>query len=156
MDRLYEARQRAINANQDATATAREYHDRKAEPHHYHRDQLVPLQDPYYLNRNAKITPKWTGPHQIEQLKGDWDVSLKLASGRKLTAHVNRLKPYHQNKTSPRSSRMIRKSQLRIAATVRPKTSSTDPPSPLSHLESPHLDGRCHRDLQTRGKTNSS
>ena len=96
MDRLYEARQRAINANQDATASAREYHDRKAEPHHYHRDQLVLLQDPYYLNRNAKMAPKWTGPHRIEQLKGDCDVSLKLASGRKLTAHVDRLKPYHQ------------------------------------------------------------
>ena len=50
MDRLYEARQRAINANQDATATAQEYHDRRAEPYHYHRDQLVLLQDPYYIN----------------------------------------------------------------------------------------------------------
>jgi hypothetical protein len=96
MDRLHEARQKAIEANQQATATAREYHDRNAEPHHYHRDQLVLLQDPYYLNRNAKIAPKWTGPHRIEQLKGDCDVTLKLASGRKLTAHVNRLKPYHQ------------------------------------------------------------
>ena len=27
MDWLYEARQRAINANQDATATAQKYHD---------------------------------------------------------------------------------------------------------------------------------
>ena len=34
LDRLYEARQRAINANQDATATAQEYHDRRAEPYH--------------------------------------------------------------------------------------------------------------------------
>ena len=96
MDRLHEARQKAIEANQDATAMAREYHDPNAEPYHYHSDQLVILQDPYYINRNAKIAPRWTGPHRIEQLKGDCDVTLKLASGRKLTAHVNRLKPYHQ------------------------------------------------------------
>ena len=96
MDRLHEARQKAIEANQDATATAREYHDRNAEPHHFYRDWLVLLQDPYYINRNAKIAPRWTGPHRIEQPKGDCDISLKLASGRKLTAHVNRLKPFHQ------------------------------------------------------------
>ena len=48
------------------------------------------------VRRAAKIAPRWTGPHRIEQLKGDCDVTLKLASGRKLTAHVNRLKPYHQ------------------------------------------------------------
>ena len=71
LDRLYEARQRVTNANQDATATALEYYDQGAEPHLYHRDQLVLLQEPDYLNRNAKFAPKWTGPHQIEQLKGD-------------------------------------------------------------------------------------
>ena len=36
------------------------------------------------------------GPHRIEQLKGGCDVTLKLASGRKTTAQVDRLKPYHQ------------------------------------------------------------
>ena len=96
MDRLYDARQKAIEANQNATATAQEYHDHKAEPHHYHRDQLLLLQDPYYNNRNAKVVPRRTGPHRIEQLKGDCDVTLKLASGWKTTAHVDRLKPYHQ------------------------------------------------------------
>ena len=95
-DRLYDARQRAIISNQGATAQAQEYHDSKAEPHHYHRDQLVLLQHPNYINRNAKTAPRYTGSHRIEQLKGDTDVSLKLASGRKLTAHVDRLKPYHQ------------------------------------------------------------
>ena len=58
MDRLYEARQSTINANHDATATAQEYHNRKVEPHHYHRDQLVLLHDPYFVNRNAKIAPR--------------------------------------------------------------------------------------------------
>jgi hypothetical protein len=94
-ERLQDAREKARMDNQDATADAREYHDRRAEPHHYVRDQLVLLQDPYFINRNAKIAPRWTGPHRIEELKGDTDVRLKMSSGRKMVTHVNRLKPYH-------------------------------------------------------------
>ena len=58
VERLNDAREKAT---QDSTAHAREYPDRKAEPHHYVRDQLVLLQDPYNLNRNAKIAPRYTG-----------------------------------------------------------------------------------------------
>lgn len=56
---------------------------------------LVLLQEPYYINRNAKIVPSVMGPHRIEQLKGNTYVLLKLASGRKLSAHVDQLKPHH-------------------------------------------------------------
>ena len=43
-----------------------------------------------------KLFPDGLALHQDEQLKGDTNVTLKLASGRKTTAPVNRLKPYHQ------------------------------------------------------------
>ena len=51
---------RPSKANQDAAADAREYPDRNAEPHHYVMDQLVLLQDPNNLNRNAKIASRYT------------------------------------------------------------------------------------------------
>ena len=54
-----------------------------AKPQHYHRDQLILLQDSYNINRNAMIAPRWTGPHHIDQLQGHTDVSLKLNSKEK-------------------------------------------------------------------------
>ena len=94
--RLQEARDIAQRDNQDATLRAPQDHDRKAQPHSFVRDQLVLLEDNYFASRNAKLAPKFTGPHRIIELKGESDVVIKMGtSGRKLTVHVNRLKPYH-------------------------------------------------------------
>ena len=44
---------------------------------------------------NAELAPKFTGPHQITQLKGQKTVELKTDKAKKIVIIVDRLKPYH-------------------------------------------------------------
>jgi hypothetical protein len=57
------------------------------------------LEDNYFASRNAKLAPKFTGPHRILALTGECNVVLKMAQfGRKVTVNVeivDRIKPYH-------------------------------------------------------------
>ena len=93
---LHQAREIARHANEEATFQAQKNYDQKAEPHSFVRDQLVLHEDLYFAGQNAKLSPRFTGPHHIIELKGETDVVIKmLNSGRKTTVHVNRLKPYH-------------------------------------------------------------
>ena len=95
-NRLKVARELARFHNEQATDKAEEYFDQKAKPHSYQVGQLVLLAETNFLHRNAKLAPKWTGPHEILRLKGDSNVELKIStSGRKLIVHTNRLKPYN-------------------------------------------------------------
>ena len=95
-NRLQTAREVARLNNEDATQSAQRQYDAKAEPHNYQIGQLVLLSENYFINKNVKLAPKWTGPHRIISLKGPCNAELKLANNRKLIVHVNRLKPYHQ------------------------------------------------------------
>jgi hypothetical protein len=52
------------------------------------------LDEHYFLNKNQKIAPKYSGPHLITKLKGDCNVELLLNNGKYTIVHVNRLKPY--------------------------------------------------------------
>jgi len=53
------------------------------------------LNETSFLNKNAKLAPKFTGPHRILQFKSPVNVEILLAhSNRKLVVHVNRIKPY--------------------------------------------------------------
>ena len=116
LHRLRAARELAQQNNQDSTDKFKAAHDRNAEPHPFLRDQLVLLQETNYLGRNAKLSPKWTGPHRIMRLIGDTNVELKLSpSNRKLIAHVNRLKPY--NMSPPRPTRTEPHAELMPART---------------------------------------
>jgi transposase InsO family protein len=100
LERLQKARRIAQEENEQVTLQAQMHHDKKAEPHGYVRDQLVLLEDNYFASRNAKLAPKFTGPHRILELKGESNVVLKMAqSGRKVTVHVDRLKPYHAQRS---------------------------------------------------------
>ena len=94
--RLKTARELAQFHNEAAIGKAKDYFDQKARPHQYQPGQLVLLTETNFLKRNAKLSPKWTGPHEILSLKGDSNVELKISrTGRKLITHVNRLKPYN-------------------------------------------------------------
>lgn len=96
IQRLRVAREVAQHHNQDATDTYKRYHDTKAEPHPFLRGQKVLLQENFFLGKNVKLSPKWSGPHEIIRLIGDANVELKLSTtNRKLICHVNRLKPYN-------------------------------------------------------------
>jgi transposase InsO family protein len=80
--------------NEDATLTAQMQYNAKAEPHNFKVGQLVLLRETYFLNKNVKLAPKWTGPHRILALKGPCNAELKLQNNRKLVVHTNRLKEY--------------------------------------------------------------
>ena len=92
---LLTARDVARRNNEEASFANEEGHNKKATPHSYQLGQLVLLDEHSFLQRNAKLAPKWSGPHRIVPLKKDNKVELKLRSGRNLITHVNRLKPYH-------------------------------------------------------------
>ena len=77
-ERLKQAREVARFYNEDATLEAQKQYDKKAEPHKYQKDQLVLLSEHHFLNKNAKLAPKWTGPHKIVRLIGPTNVELKI------------------------------------------------------------------------------
>jgi hypothetical protein len=94
VQRLLYARDVARRHNEEASDQYRQQYDQKAEPHSYQLQQLVLLDEHSFLHKNAKLAPKWSGPHRIIRLKGESNVELQLRTGRKLIVHVNRLKPY--------------------------------------------------------------
>ena len=47
-----------------------------------------------FLYKNAKLAPKFTGPHRITHLKGQKTVEIKTDKGKKIVISVDRLKPY--------------------------------------------------------------
>ena len=95
-NRLKTAREVAAHYNSESTEKSRLAFDKKARPHSYQVGQFVLLSETNFLHRNAKLSPKWTGPHEVLSLKGDTNLELRIfPSRRKLIVHVNRLKPYH-------------------------------------------------------------
>ena len=130
VNRLHQAREIARHCNEEATFQAQQQHDRKAEPHKFVRDQLVLLEDTYFASRNAKLAPKFTGPHRILELKGDANVVLKLTSGRKVTVHVNRLKPYHVPNQETEPEEEIQLPPPLPPPPVPPRTIAQPPPLP--------------------------
>jgi hypothetical protein len=89
--RLLHARNVARENNEKATDKAHSDFNKKAEQHNYQVGQFVLLNETSFLHKNAKLAPKWTGPHKIVKLKNECNVELKLKTGRKTIVHVNRL-----------------------------------------------------------------
>jgi hypothetical protein len=92
--RLALARKLAVESNLQATEKGKEYHDRKAKPHTYCVGQQVLLEEYYFLGKNTKLSPKWSGPHVILSLKGTHNVELLIQSKKKVIVNVDRIKPY--------------------------------------------------------------
>ena len=92
--RLSLARKLAVESNLQATEKGKEYHDRKAKPHTYSIGQKVLLEEYYFLGKNVKLAPKWSGPHLIISLKGTHNVELLINEKKKVIVNVDRIKPY--------------------------------------------------------------
>ena len=89
------ARQIAMKHNEKASIDSEDYYNQNVNEITFQIGQLVLLNETSFLNRNAKLSPKFTGPHRILQFKSPVNVEILLAhSNRKLIVHVNRLKPY--------------------------------------------------------------
>ena len=52
------------------------------------------LEEYYFLGKNAKLSPKWSGPHEIISLKGTHNVELLMNKKKKVIVSVDRIKPY--------------------------------------------------------------
>ena len=92
--RLTLARKLAVESNLKSTEKGKEYHDRKAQPHNYSMHQMVLLEEYYFLGKNTKLSPKWSGPHEIVALKGTHNVELFTDKKKKMIVNVDRIKPY--------------------------------------------------------------
>ena len=96
LQRLQVAREVARLNNEEATNEAQAYHDRKASAHEFKIGQLVLLNETYFLHKNAKLAPKWSGPHRVTNLKGTNNAEILLNhNNKKLLVHTDRLKVYN-------------------------------------------------------------
>jgi hypothetical protein len=77
--------------NKDASDQTKLQYDAKAAPHKFLPDQLVLLDEHNFLGKNQKLAPKWTGPHKVLKLKGDFNSEIQLRhNNRKTVVHANR------------------------------------------------------------------
>jgi hypothetical protein len=96
LQRLRTAREVARLNNEDATMHAQNYYDQQASAHPFKVGQLVLLNETYFLHKNAKLAPKWTGPHRITKLKGPNNAEIQLQhNNKRLLVHTDRLKVYN-------------------------------------------------------------
>ena len=115
--RLTLARKLAMENNLQATEKGKEYHDRKAQPHTYCVGQQVLLEEYYFLGKNTKLSPKWSGPHVILSLKGTHNVELLIQGKKKVIVNVDRIKPYQ-----------VPEAPVEITTTLSPKKSRSKNP----------------------------
>ena len=93
--RLLFARDLARRHNEGATSEMKTYHDMKANQQNFRVSQWVLLDEHSFLHKNAKLAPKFSGPHQILKLKGNNVVELRLKNGKRLIVNTERLKDYN-------------------------------------------------------------
>ena len=95
MSRLQLARHLAKKNIEESMEKAKQQYDKKVKTYIFQPNQQVLLDEHYFLNKNQKIAPKYSGPHLITKLKGNCNVELLLNNGKYAIVHVNRLKPYY-------------------------------------------------------------
>ena len=102
MHRLRLAREVAKPNKEAATNEAENYYNKQAAPHQFKIGELVLLNETYFLSPSAKLAPKWTGPHQVAQLKGQNNAEIVLChNNKKLAVHTDRLLKYYAYQTGP-------------------------------------------------------
>ncbi len=97
---LHYARDLAVQNNLLATDKQKEYFDKKASHHTFHKGQYVLLNEFNFLNKNRKLAPKYSGPFKILRVKGPHNVELLLMNGRKIVVNVARVKQYLSPETT--------------------------------------------------------
>ena len=98
--KLQLARQLATENNLEATSKNKTKFDEKAKPHSFAINQLVLLEEYNFLGRNQKLSPKFSGPHIILNLKGTHNAEILMKNKRKVIVNVQRLKPYFSSEFS--------------------------------------------------------
>jgi hypothetical protein len=71
-----------------ATNKQKEYFDKTATHHEFHKGQFVLLNEFHLLNKNKKLAPKYSGPFKIIRVKGPHKVELWLINGCKIVINV--------------------------------------------------------------------
>jgi Integrase core domain len=97
---LHHARDLAVQTNLPATDKQKEYFDKKASHHTFHKGQFVLLNEFNFLNKNRKLAPKFSVPFKILQVKGPHNVELLLTNGHKIVVKVARVKQYFSPETT--------------------------------------------------------
>jgi hypothetical protein len=95
LQRLLKTRDIARHANDISTTHSHAFYNKSASQHKYKINDLVLLNDNSFLHKNAKLAPKYTGPHRIVELKNNSNVVILTINNKKMLVHVDRLKPYH-------------------------------------------------------------
>ena len=93
---LQEARNTAWKNSMHQQKVYQEQFDKHAKPHEFQVNQWVLLQDNYFLDRNAKLAEKYSGPYKILQLRGLSNAIIQVKN-KKVCVSTNRLKMYHRN-----------------------------------------------------------
>ena len=92
--RLQQARQVAINNNDEVRDNYEQKYNKEILPIHYTVGQEVFLDEHNFLHKNKKLAPQFSGPHIIEKLIGKTNAQIKLKNGRSTIIHLNRIKPF--------------------------------------------------------------
>ena len=73
---------------------AKENYGKKVHQYQFKVNQQILLDVHYFLNKNQKEAPKYSGPHLITKIKGQYNVELLLQNGKTCIVHANCIKPY--------------------------------------------------------------
>jgi hypothetical protein len=92
---LQAARQIAKNNIDDKNVVYKEQYDRKSAPHTFQIGDLVYYDERNFLNKNAKLAPKWLGPVEITHIS-DTNATVKMKNGKLKIFHLMRIKKFHQ------------------------------------------------------------
>lgn len=103
MNILNKARQLAHQHAQMKGSIYKAAHDANARPHKFKVGQKVLLKEMNFLNKNAKLSPKWQGPYKILDLN-DNNACLEIKNKSKIV-NVQRIKPYFEAKTTETKNR---------------------------------------------------
>jgi hypothetical protein len=87
------ARDLATRNNMKATSRAEQDHNRKAQEHQYQVGQQIWLDERYFLSKNRKLAPNWSGPFLITKVRDNGSIRIKL-NRKEINVNVNRIKPF--------------------------------------------------------------
>jgi hypothetical protein len=87
-----------MNNNLDATEKAKQYFDKKAEHKEFAIGQKVLLEEYNFLGKNTKLAPKFSGPFEITDVRGNHNLEIKLSNGKRVIVNNSRVKNYFSEK----------------------------------------------------------
>ena len=105
INRLQLARELALKNLMNSVNKFEHYFNMKAKPHQYCVGQKVWVDEKNFLNKNRKLAPNWTGPHEILKVYENNLVQVKFRN-RYLNISMDRIKPFFdENSVSEKNSR---------------------------------------------------